>query len=157
VASLSLRRRCSVKVVDHSKELDRRRIFQTWTTKERQCLLRIISEIHRADGVYAPEERDSYDRLTLDLDVDVRASSSVEECIRLLAADNRKVRLLCIFMAEAVLVDGHYDEEENVLLTSIWDRNLLPRGELEAAIRELQLRGVEEVLGKWLEDTSFNP
>ena len=142
-------------IVDHFEELDRRVLTGAWSVTERQSLLCIVREIHRADGVYSPEERQNYDRLVTDLGVDENSCANIADSVELLRSDPRKLRLLYIWMAEAVLADGRYDEKEQDFLESICEKYLLPRPQLEESIKELQLRDVDEVLQRWLEETSW--
>jgi len=144
-------------IIDHFKEIDRRVLTQSWSTAERQSLLCIVREIHRSDGVYSPEERAGYDRLTADLGVSDGSCTTVEEAVAALSGDGRKMSLVYIWMAEAVLADGCYNEREQDFLDGLCAKYALSRPALERTIRELQLREIDEVMRKWIEDTYWDP
>jgi hypothetical protein len=144
-------------ILDHFHELDRRVLTSAWTVEERRSLLCIVREIHRADGVYSPAEREDYERLASDLDVEDCGCPDLADCVLTLRGDERKRRLLCIWMAEAVLADGRYDEKEQDFLDSVCSKYLLPRAELESTIREIQLRDIDEVLRQWIDQTTWDP
>lgn len=123
----------------------------TWPEERRKALLRVVYEIYRSDGEMSRSEEAAFHELAGSLGLEGHDPRELElsSAMGVLKTDERTMDVVYRVMADALFEDGDYDEAEQALVARLVARFGLAEDELEARIRTVRDRLLEDALEEW--------
>ncbi len=116
---------------------------------EKRSVLTLLYSIAVVDGELAAGEAEALKDLGLKLGIKLGERLGLPEAVAILAAHPPALKLACMVVADAVFVDGDYDDAEQKFVATFAERFKLPENPLRDAVEALRKHKLEAALSEW--------
>jgi uncharacterized tellurite resistance protein B-like protein len=128
-----------------------------WPDDERRALLRLFYEVITADGIIGADELTAIEAAAADFGVPLPEVLRLHlpEAMALLRARPRHLKVACLLVAPAFLLDGDLDKSERAFLDTLSTTYNIPDDALRAAVDVLRQQRLDDAL-RALHDEAFS-
>jgi hypothetical protein len=143
-----------MKFIDYFREQFDELSISRWDKAEITALMRVIHSLYVADNEFDKLEQKYFVKKLDALNIDAHEVDAlpIDDAFELLAKDKLKNKLAYIFMAEALLKDGDYDDLESSCVDAMKQRYPLSEKMLDEALKQVRDRKLEVVLKEWVKE-----
>jgi len=118
---------------------------------EKRALVKLAHGVALVDNDLAGAELDAANALAheLNVDLDDARKLGLPEAVAILAAKPAHLEMACAVIADVVLADGDYDDNEQAFVHDFATKYHLPKNVLESAVLRLRQQKLDDALTAW--------